>query len=140
VVEWPPAKLDPAAYAQAEGSLLKDHPGVLAALLLLAGALVYYLVAWTKVGKDPAKGGIIPLFDPPAGFSPAAVRYLNRMGFDNTCFSAGVVGLAVKGVATIEQEGKTYTLKSRGLEHQKEALEPDELQLYNKLLGSSREV
>ncbi len=140
VVEWPPGKLDPAAYAQAESSLLKDHPGVLAAILLLVGALVYYLLAWIKVGKDPAKGIIIPLFEPPAGFSPAAVRYLNRMGFDNTCFSAGVVGLAVKGVATIDQEGKTYTLKSRGLEHQKEALEPDELQLYNKLLGNTREV
>jgi hypothetical protein len=43
-------------------------------LVLLAGAFVYYLVAWIKVGKDPAKGIIIPLYGPPEGLSAAAGR------------------------------------------------------------------
>ena len=113
VVVWPPGLLDPAVY-QEKTSLVKDHPGVLAAAAVLGGALLYYLVAWLLVGKDPDKGIIIPQYEPPAGFSPAAVRYLDKMGFDNTCFSAAVVGLAVKGAVTIEQHGKSYTLKKRG--------------------------
>ena len=135
VVEWPPGLLKAAAYEEGKSSLLKDHPGVMFAMALLGGAFLYYLIAWVKVGKDPAKGVIIPHYDPPGGFSPGAVRYLVRMSYDNTCFSAGVVGLAVKGVATIEQDGNTYTVSPNDLSEQKEPLDPDESRLYDKLLG-----
>ncbi|MDE0596479.1 MAG: DUF2207 domain-containing protein [Roseibacillus sp.] len=137
MLEWPPGLLDPIAYERGKVSLLKDHPGVLFAALLMVGALAYYLVAWFLVGKDPDKGVIIPHYDPPRGFSPGAVRFLDRMGYDNTCFSAGVVGLAVKGVATIAQDGKkTYTVTPNDLSEQKEPLGPDEERLYSRLLGS----
>ena len=52
---------------------------------------------WLRVGRDPAKGTIIPLFEPPKGFSPAAVRFLMRMGFDAKTFAAAVLDMAVKG-------------------------------------------
>ncbi|HBM77300.1 MAG TPA: hypothetical protein DD438_04260, partial [Verrucomicrobiales bacterium] len=81
-------------------------------LILLAGALLYYLWAWIKVGKDPERGTIIPRYNPPEGLSAAAVRYLDQMGYDKKCFSAGVVGLAAKKQAVIEKEegGSVYTL------------------------------
>lgn len=83
-------------------------PGVIETLAAEEGALafvgfgaavlvVYYVLAWLRVGRDPARGVIIPRFAPPKGFSPAMVRMLWRMGFDNTAFTAGIVNIAVKG-------------------------------------------
>ena len=125
VLEWPPGLLEERAYEEARVSLFRDHPLAALGLLLLAGAFVYYLVAWMKVGKDPAKGIIIPLYGPPEGLSAAAVRYIDQMGHDKKCFSAGVVGLAAKGQATIEKDGKVYVLhpKTRTPAQERELLE-----------------
>jgi hypothetical protein len=82
--------------------------------LLFTGA--YFLVVWWRVGRDPARGNIIPLFTPPPGFSPAGVRYLMRMGYDRKAFAAAVVDLAVKGCLTIEEADGDYTLQRTGKE------------------------
>ena len=34
--------------------------------------------AWLRVGRDPRRGTVIPLFAPPDGMSAAAVRYVSR--------------------------------------------------------------
>lgn len=136
--EWPRGLLDQEAYTKVKTNFLRDHPLFLLACLVLAVALIYYLIAWSLVGQDPAKGVIIPQYDPPAGFSPAAVRYLHRMGFDNTCFSAAVVGLAVKGALSIDKEGETYVLKKKGGTPQ--ALVPEESALFSKLMGGRKKI
>lgn len=73
----------------------------------------YYLYAWFRVGRDPAKGVIVPLFNPPQGFSPAMVRMLSVLRFDNTAFTAGIINMAVKGALRIEDKksGKAVILK-----------------------------
>ena len=81
--------------------------------MILVGALIYYLIAWVAVGRDPKKGVIIPQFAPPVGYSPGAVRYLDRMKYDETCMAAGVLGLAAKGVVTIKESGGSYTVRAR---------------------------
>jgi len=143
VLEWPPGLLEERAYEEARASIFRDHPLAAWGLLLLAGALVYYLVAWIKVGKDPAKGTIIPLYGPPKGLSASALRYIDRMGYDDTCFSAGVIGLAAKGVAVIRKSGDTYMLRgtpkpppppSGGASPLPGALTTDESQLKRRLL------
>jgi uncharacterized membrane protein YgcG len=131
VAEWPPGLLAPEAYASR--GFWKEFPGVAAGGALMAAAFFHYLIAWALVGKDPEKGTVIPRWEPPKGFSPAAGRYLSRMAFDNTCFTAGVLGIAVKGVAKIEQHGKSYTLKKVRGDASK--LLPDEAQLFKNLLG-----
>ena len=110
-LQWPPGLLAPAAYE--EDSFLAAHSGVVLGLVLLAGALLYYLLAWVKVGKDPEKGVIIPRYGPPVGYSPGAVRYLQRMKYDETCMAAGLLGLAAKGKVTIRESGGTYTVQKR---------------------------
>jgi hypothetical protein len=59
-----------------------------------------------RVGKDPAKGLIIPLYEPPNNMSPASVRFVSEMGYDNKIFTSTIVSLAVKGYLKIEEEGK----------------------------------
>lgn len=79
----------------------------------LALVFCYYLYAWFKVGRDPAKGVIVPLFNPPKGFSPAMIRMLSIMRFDNTAFTAGIVNMAVQGALHIDEARyqKSITLK-----------------------------
>jgi uncharacterized membrane protein len=68
------------------------------------------MVVWSRVGKDPAKNLIIPLFNPPDNLSPAAVRYIERMGFDNKTFTASIINMAVKGYLKIKEADGKYSL------------------------------
>jgi uncharacterized membrane protein YgcG len=94
--------------------LLGDNVGLGVGLLGALAVLAYYLVAWVRVGRDPARGTIIPLFEPPKGISPAGARYLRRMGCDNKCLAAATINAAVRGCLTLEQQDDRYTLRSTG--------------------------
>ncbi len=85
---------------------LKDNRGVLVALLTLAGLLVYSVREWQRVGRDPNKGIIIARYAPPAGHSPASVRYVSKTSYDARCFSAEILALAVAGFVRIVREDK----------------------------------
>ncbi len=82
----------------------------------LAALLLYYYRTWLKVGRDPPSRITIPEYESPKGQSPASMRYLMHMGYDNDCFAAAVLSLAVKGYLHIQQEsgvlgiGKKFTL------------------------------
>ena len=145
-LHWPPGLLAPAAYE--EESFAEAHPGVVVSLALFAAALLYYLLAWVMVGKDPEKGVIIPRFEPPPGYSPGALRYLRRMKYDQTCMTAGLLGVAAKGKVSIEEQGGAYTVRpgngkppplpSAGPPPLAFALTPDERALRNQLVGSGK--
>jgi uncharacterized membrane protein YgcG len=92
---------------------LKDNLGLAVAFVGLALILTYYFFAWRRVGRDPRGGTIIPLFGPPQDMSPAAVRYVDRMAFDDRCFAAAIIDLGVKGHLKIAGTGKTTTLHKR---------------------------
>jgi uncharacterized membrane protein YgcG len=134
VVAWPKGYVATPDPWQARLRLVRDNIGLALALVGLALVLVYYVVAWSRVGKDPEKGVIIPRYAPPRGFSPAAVRFLMRMGYDQKAFAANVISLAVKGVLTIHCTDKKYTLmrKQLGLP----GLTEDEKDLAQSLLGT----
>lgn len=84
--------------------LLYDNRSVLIALAGLILLLIYYGVTWWRVGRDPKAGTIFPHYRPPAGHSPAGLRYLARMDYDQRCFAADLVEMAVKGYLRIHQE------------------------------------
>lgn len=93
--------------------LQDNKPAVIAAAGFVL-AFIYYLFFWFRVGKDPRRWTIVPLFEPPQNLSPAAMRYILRMGFDNKAFAAALINLAVKGHLEIEEKSgimsKKYTL------------------------------
>ena len=132
VVSWPKGHLAALSGRDQWLNLAKDNLGLAVALAGLVLAFFYYVVVWTAVGRDPAPGTIIPLYGPPKGFSPAAVRTLVRMGMDHKAFAASLIGLAVKGAITLKQEGSEYTVIRRS---DKVDLLPDEKLLMDKLLG-----
>ena len=90
-----------------------NHAAGAAALgVLVVFAWLYW--RWRQVGRDPAAGPMFPRYEPPAGLSPAAVRYISRMGFDSRCFAAGVLGLGARGYLKLDQLGKDFQLQRTG--------------------------
>ncbi len=83
--------------------LLKDNRGVLIALATLAALLVFCLRRWRALGRDPRAGIVIARYEPPPGYSPAALRFIQRMGHDPRCLSCDLLDLAVKGFLRIER-------------------------------------
>lgn len=108
---WPKGIVLPPTQAQQIQALLQDEPAVIYAGLGGAGVILFYLMAWLLVGRDPPRGTIIPLFAPPDGMSAPAVRYVWRMEFDNRAFTAAVVGLGVKGHLKLVDEGGSQELR-----------------------------
>ncbi|MEO7431012.1 MAG: DUF2207 domain-containing protein [Dokdonella sp.] len=92
---------------------LRDNGGVLVGAIGLALMWGYYLFQWLRVGRDPKRGVIIPLYEPPADLSPGTLRHIERMGYDDRCFAADLVDLAVRGALEISQTSGDYTLRKR---------------------------
>jgi uncharacterized membrane protein YgcG len=84
--------------------LLKDNRGVLVALAGLVLLIIYCVREWSRVGRDPRQGVVIARYEPPAGETPASLRYVRRMGYDMRCFSSEVLSLAVAGCVRIARE------------------------------------
>jgi uncharacterized membrane protein YgcG len=136
-VAWPrgfvahPTQADEAAY------FLRDNGAAVAGLGGFVVLLVYFVTVWRRVGRDPDKGTIVPHYEPPAGVSPAAARYLMGMGFDDKIFTSAVVSAAVKGALTIEEDDPhEYTLVRAGAP---DGLSGGEKAMVGKLFGRSRE-
>ncbi len=84
--------------------LLKDNRGVLIALAGLIALLLFSARRWQRLGRDPEPGVVIARYDPPAGYSPAGLRYMRRMSYDTRCFSSDLLSLAVAGNVDIHRE------------------------------------
>ncbi|MDN5782434.1 MAG: DUF2207 domain-containing protein, partial [Luteimonas sp.] len=90
--------------AQKAWWLLKDNSAVLIALCGLAVLLVFCIVRWRKVGRDPPQGVVVVRYDPPDDYSPADLRFVKRMGYDNRCFSSDLLASAVDGQVRIHRD------------------------------------
>lgn len=96
---------------------LSDHRELVVPVIAVFLVGLYYLFSWHAVGRDPARGTIIPLFHPPKGFSPALVHYVHRMGWDKTgwtAFTAAIFDLGVKGLVTIDNTASKLSVTSTG--------------------------
>lgn len=96
---------------------LSDHRASVVPAGAVLLVLFYYLFTWNKVGRDPKRGTIIPLFHPPENYSPALVHYIGNMGWKGNgwrVFSAAIINLAVKGLIDIEKVGKRTKMTTTG--------------------------
>ena len=94
---WQKGVVLPPTDMQKFGAIVQDNPALLYAGIGGLAVVLYYLVAWMLIGRDPPRGTIIPLFGPPDNMSAVAVRFVNQMAFDNKGFTAAIVGLGVNG-------------------------------------------
>jgi uncharacterized membrane protein YgcG len=108
------------------------------ALLGTALVVAWYLLAWVRVGRDPASRVVGVRETPPEGYSPAALHYIANMGFSMETLTAAILSMAQKGYLHIEEYDGRYTLvRDRdGVE----GLEPEEVAVARKLLPKSGKI
>lgn len=107
--------------------------------------LLYYWRVWDRVGRDPPEKVTIPLYESPKGQTPASMRYLMRMSYDDKCFASALLGLAVKGYLLIEQDDKlfgkdVYTLQKLAAPAGAPEMAEDEQVLMIHLFGSGDRI
>lgn len=117
---------------------VNDNRGTIVSTVGLILVLIYYSLSWLKVGKDPDKGAIIPLFEPPKGYSPASMRFIHKMGFDDKALSSALINMAVKGFIKIRQSGSDMTIVKN--DSQKGDLSPDEKVIYDNIFKGSDSI
>ena len=140
VVGWPKGYVAEPTLADRIGWLLKDNRNLLAALGGFLLLLMYYIPMWRKHGKDPEEGVIITRYKPPKGFSPASLRYIRQMYYDDKVMTAAIVNLAVKGYLEIKNEDDTHSLKKLDAAGAQAALAAGEKELYDALFAEDNEV
>jgi uncharacterized membrane protein YgcG len=104
VVGWPKGHVEAPTGMQRLGWLLKDNANLLIAVLGYVLLLAYYIPAWMYFGKDPEEGVLVTRYEPPQGFSPASLRYVRQMYYDDKIMTAAIVNLGVKGYLRIDVE------------------------------------
>jgi uncharacterized membrane protein YgcG len=135
---WPKGLIQPPTAQQKLAYFLHDNNDAEIGAGGLGAIFLYYLIVWAAVGQDPKKGTIVALYEPPSGFSPAATRYLARMGYDNKAFACAIVDMAVKGYLKIEEPDGTYSLQR--LRSDVSDLTPEEKAAANILFEESESV
>ena len=74
---------------------LQDHAGLIVALAGVFALAIYCVLRWRHV-RQPQILGAVPFRDePPAGFSPAGLRYIRRMRYDARGFAADLLASAI---------------------------------------------
>ncbi|KPF45705.1 DUF2207 domain-containing protein [Rhizobium sp. AAP43] len=93
---------------------LRDNLNLIIAGVGLLLVSLYYLRSWFAVGRDPAKGVVVPRWDAPDGLSPALVNYIDNKGFSGggwTALSASALDLAVKGYVELDDLDTGITIR-----------------------------
>jgi uncharacterized membrane protein YgcG len=137
-VGWPKGHVEQPTTGKRLGWLLHDNAGLLAGLVGGLVVLGWYLFAWARVGRDPEPGVVYPQYELPAGYSPASLRFVQRMAYDHKTFTAALVNLAVKGLVEIDQQGRKYALTRT--DREATGLAPGEATLLKHLLGSRASI
>ena len=136
VVTWPKGFVRAPSQSERIGYFIKDNRDLLWGLIGLLAVLTYYLIAWFIVGRDPERRSIVPEYGPPPGLSPAAVRFISKMGYDDKVFAAAVINMAVKGLLKIKQSGGSYTLMK--IREDSDGLSAEEQTIWSNLLATRK--
>jgi hypothetical protein len=140
VVGWPKGFVLVPDRAQKVAWLLKDNVNLIAIVIGYIGMLLYLVPVWQKHGRDPDPGLVVARYEPPEGFSPASLRYIQQMHYDNKVMTAAVLSLAVKGYLRIEKYGKKHTLVRLDPGADAPSLATGERTLYKKLFDDGDEL
>ena len=112
-------------------------------IIMLVALLVYMVISWVMVGRDPRKMTVIPLFSVPNGWSSEKVRYLYKHTFDKKAFTVALLQMAVKGAIMIEcRMVKSFYLISKGTQGTAEynSMNKDQQEAFNNLFGGFKLV
>ena len=114
VVGWPKGYVTEPSFNQKLDYFYNDNKHLIVGVSGLFLVLLYYLLVWQWVGMDPEKGVIIARYEPPDKYSPASIRFIEKMGYDKQSFAVALINLAVKDYLNISENAGQYTLTKTG--------------------------
>jgi uncharacterized membrane protein YgcG len=114
VIDWPKGYVHEPTFSEELNYFYNDNRHIIIAAVGLFLVALYYLLTWSRVGKDPEPGVVFTHYEAPDNFSPASLHYIEEMGYDNKCFAAALINLAVKGFLKISDEEGEYRITKTG--------------------------
>ncbi|NNK61584.1 MAG: DUF2207 domain-containing protein [Gemmatimonadetes bacterium] len=118
--------------------LMADWGPHIQALIGVLAVLCVYVLLWFKVGVDPARSSRVVRYEPPDGYSPAAMGYLAERGWKDRLMSSALVSLAVQGALRIEKDGDDDWKLRRAGDGSIALAATEERKLFEQLLGSKK--
>ena len=107
----PKGVIDPPSRMDKAGLWWQRYGAVVILLASLAGVFYFLFRSWRLVGVDPPKGPVFARYEPPEGYSPAAVHHIYHRGFDDhDALIATLVNLGIKGRVDIDAGDKKKTV------------------------------
>ena len=139
-VAWPAGLIERPGLGKRLLWVLQDNPGTALGSLVLLALLSYFLWQWRRVGRDPQKGLIIPLFQAPEGLSPAAAGFVWHQGFGmryspTRALTVALTSMAIKRAVKLSDSDQGYTLEAAG--KPVPPLHPGERKVYGALFSSA---
>ncbi len=140
VVGWPKGFVQEPRRTQRLSWLLKDNLNLIAAGAGFIALLIYFIPVWRKFGRDPEPGLVVTRYEPPKGYSPGSLRYIQQMYYDSKVMTSAVLNLAVKGYLRIEKKKGKHTLFKNDPGENPPPLAAGEKALYEKLFKDADEL
>ena len=137
-VSWPKGYVYEPTREERLKYFLSSNPGVIIAPAGLLLLLLYYMIIWIRVGKDPDPGTIVTRYVPPDGMTPAVMRYITKMGYDQKAFASAIINMAVKGKLLITQKDGAFTLSKN--DQGTASLSAEEEKVMQKLFDTDKEI
>lgn len=127
--------IDPPSAADRRAEWWARYGGILLMAGVIALLSAYYGYAFNRVGRDPVKGPIFPHYEPPEGYSPAAVHHIyHRRLTGHTALVASLINLGIKKRIKIDTIDGETTATRLDEEKAKGDLFPIESLLFDTLL------
>ncbi|MBX5214261.1 MULTISPECIES: DUF2207 domain-containing protein [unclassified Rhizobium] len=140
-IRMPKGSIDPPSADMESTWWLKDNRNYFIGFGGLILVFAYYLRSWLKVGRDPARGVVVPRWDAPDGISPALVNYIDNRGFSGggwTALAATALNLAVRGYVKLEDLKNSIVIRGTGKALGKEKFQAGEAELLKVAGGEGR--
>ncbi len=139
-VSWPKGLVQEPGELEQFGWVLRDNRNLLVVLFGFILLLVYNVPVWLNFGKDPDEGVVVTRYEPPEDYSPASLRYIRQMYYDNKTMTAAVLNLAVKGYLDIVNDDDEHMLQKQDPGPNPPALAPGEKELYDALFSGRKRI
>lgn len=133
-VKFPKGAIDPPSESDQNIWWLKDNRDYFIGFGGLILVFLYYTRSWLRVGRDPARGVVVPRWDAPDNISPALVNYIDNKGFSGqgwTALSASALNLAVRGFVVLEDLKQSIVIRRTDKPNVGQKFEAGEASLLN---------
>ncbi|ANM09402.1 MULTISPECIES: DUF2207 domain-containing protein [unclassified Rhizobium] len=140
-IRMPKGSIDPPSADMESTWWLKDNRNYFIGFGGLILVFAYYTWSWLKVGRDPARGVVVPRWDAPDGISPALVNYIDNKGFSGggwTALASTALNLAVRGYVKLEDLKNSIVIQGTGKALGKKKSQAGETELLKAVGGAGR--